>query len=71
MLEKEQLGLQRSAEQYDVAADLASMEFKDIAKQIGCEVQSIPLTAVANWWKRWYVDAGHKRLGRVLLKHAQ
>ena len=22
---------------------------------------------VALWWKRWYMKAGHKRLGRVLV----
>ena len=22
---------------------------------------------VADWWKRWYLKAGHKRLGRVLI----
>ena len=26
--------------------------------------------AVANWWKTWYMFAGHKRLGRTLLKQA-
>lgn len=25
---------------------------------------------VANWWKRWYLKAGHKRLARVLLQYA-
>ncbi len=23
---------------------------------------------MANWWKDWYLTAGHKRLGRILLK---
>lgn len=22
---------------------------------------------IAQWWRRWYMRAGHKRLGRVLL----
>jgi len=26
---------------------------------------------VALWWQRWYMRAGHKRLGRVLLEAAQ
>lgn len=25
---------------------------------------------IAAWWKRWYMTAGHKRLGRVLVKLA-
>jgi hypothetical protein len=24
--------------------------------------------AVAAWWKKWYLKAGHKRLGRILVK---
>lgn len=28
------------------------------------------LAAVANWWKRWYPHAGHKRLARILLQYA-
>jgi hypothetical protein len=23
---------------------------------------------VAAWWKKWYLKAGHKRLGRILVK---
>jgi hypothetical protein len=22
---------------------------------------------IAEWWKRWYLKAGHKRLGRILV----
>jgi len=25
------------------------------------------INAVAEWWKKWYMKTGHKRLGRVLL----
>jgi len=28
------------------------------------------LNEVANWWKRHYLKAGHKRLARVLLQYA-
>lgn len=28
------------------------------------------LAEVANWWKRWYIKAGHKRLARILLQYA-
>ena len=24
--------------------------------------------ALAEWWQRWYLQAGHKRLARVLLR---
>jgi hypothetical protein len=26
---------------------------------------------VAEWWSKWYLKAGHKRLGRVLLSQAK
>jgi len=29
------------------------------------------LTLVANWFDRWYMKAGYKRLGRVLLEYAE
>jgi len=25
------------------------------------------INAIAGWWKKWYMTAGHTRLGRVLL----
>ncbi|MHC4427525.1 MAG: hypothetical protein ACYS0D_02860 [Planctomycetota bacterium] len=25
---------------------------------------------IANWWKSWYMKAGHKRLGRILVELA-
>jgi len=28
------------------------------------------LVKVATWWKKWYLKAGHKRLGRLLLRYA-
>jgi len=31
---------------------------------------SITLTLAANWWKRWYPHAGHKRLAHILLQYA-
>lgn len=24
--------------------------------------------ALAHWWNRWYLKAGHKRLGRILIE---
>lgn len=29
------------------------------------------LVPVANWFARWYMKAGYKRLGRVLLEYAE
>ena len=34
------------------------------------EVDEEALRAVANWWKKWFGKAGHKRLGRILLQYS-
>jgi hypothetical protein len=37
------------------------------------ELEQLPtdaVQAVADWWDKHYLSAGHKRLGRVLLKKA-
>lgn len=43
------------------------------AKQAATELATLPRDAVAQvagWWARWYMQAGHKRLGRALLVYA-
>lgn len=40
------------------------------AKQAEADLENVPQDAVksvAAWWKKWYMFAGHKRLGRVLV----
>ena len=27
------------------------------------------LVAVADWWNKWYMKAGHKRLAKILLEY--
>lgn len=27
------------------------------------------LITVANWWNKWYMKAGHRRLARILLQY--
>ena len=34
------------------------------------EVDNEALAVVANWWRKWYGKAGHKRLARVLLQYS-
>lgn len=51
--------------------DIEEMERN--ATLAGKELEEMPdeeVTRLANWWKKWYRDAGHKRLGRRLLEHA-
>lgn len=46
----------------DQAAESAAKELD--------EMPNGPVKEVANWWKRHYLKAGHKRLAQRLLKHA-
>lgn len=46
----------------DQAAELAEEKLKEISTE---HVQ-----AIATWWKENYLGAGHKRLAKILLKHA-
>jgi len=38
------------------------------------DLDTIPndyIISLANWWKKWYMKAGHKRLARVLLQNTK
>lgn len=62
------MAIESSSEEMDAAADLAGAELADLSDRT---TDQMSLTELANWWKRWYLEAGHKRLGRVLLKYAE
>jgi hypothetical protein len=49
-------------ENMDKAAEVAEEELKDIPIDT--------VIFVANWWKKHYLKAGHKRLAKILLKYA-
>lgn len=46
---------------FDAAADEALEEIRENINQWTAK-------DIAAWWKRWYMTAGHKRLGRILVK---
>ena len=31
-------------------------------------IDDAAVKAVSEWWKKWYMQAGHKRLARILLR---
>ena len=47
----------------EVAAGEAEQDAND-------NVPDEALNQVANWWQKWYMYAGHKRLARILLQSA-
>jgi len=54
-------------EQMDNAAEAAREELVDMGKEIIDGIANMPLSMVTRWWKKWYLLAGHKRLGRILM----
>lgn len=54
--------------------DAAAKEAEDELEQIiddypASDLDRKALSAVAGWWRTHYLVAGHKRLGRILLKY--
>ena len=47
-------------EQMDEMAKQAEQEFKQLDPKA--------VEIIGNWWFKWYLKAGHKRLGRILVK---
>lgn len=47
----------------DEAAKKAEEQIKNIDQET--------IKPIANWWKKNYMKAGHKRLAKVLLKYAE
>ena len=40
---------------------------QEASKELLTNIASWTATDVAEWWNRWYMKAGHKRLGRVMV----
>ena len=57
------------AQAMETAALEAARELINYALQGNTE--TIAVAAVADWWNRHYLKAGHKRLGRIMVKIAK
>jgi hypothetical protein len=54
---------------FDQAAEIAK---EDIRKRMEKDAEFMKaVLAVAVWWKSFYMTAGHKRLGRILVEIAK
>lgn len=58
---------QAMIDQMDAAAVEAGEELKAL---MSTPVDDTTAGMVADWWKKWYPKAGHKRLGKLLVKYA-
>lgn len=52
------------ARQFDEAAEKALAELRE-------QFETWSARDLATWWARWYLKAGHKRLGRILVAQAK
>lgn len=48
---------------FDEAAKIAEQELTNISRE--------SVEPISAWWLKWYMKAGHKRLGRILVKIAK
>ncbi len=56
----------------DKGAVLAEMDAA--AREAEKDLETLDQAAVATiatWWSKWYMSAGHKRLGRIMVKVAR
>ena len=47
----------------DAAAIEAQNDFPDMV-----DTEALEKSGLVAWWEKWYRKAGHKRLGRILVK---
>ena len=50
---------------FDLAAEKAETDLKELIKTLTPE-QLQGALMLAAWWKKWFMLAGHKRLGRIV-----
>jgi len=50
--------------EFDIAAEKAAKELEELVKKLDEKT----IREMASWWKRNYMKAGHKRLGRIIAK---
>jgi hypothetical protein len=53
-------------DEMDEAAVAAETELGEMLN--GRALAELPTAEFADWWMRWYIKAGHKRLGRLLVQ---
>jgi hypothetical protein len=52
------------ARQFDEAAEKALAELQE-------HIETWTARDLTSWWARWYLKAGHKRLGRILVAQSK
>ena len=50
---------------FDTAAIQAKAAYDKMLSEMTAEEKKA-ITKIQNWWKIWFMTAGHKRLGRII-----
>ena len=59
---------QLTPEQMDNAAEAAREELQEMLHEPTPETTfESDVDRIADWWRKWYLLAGHKRLGRIIM----
>jgi hypothetical protein len=53
----------------DAATEMARLELKKLLKDMPDE-ESLGALKILEWQKKWYLQVGHQRLGRILVEFA-
>ena len=52
---------------FDEAANNAEVELRARIRTLTPEQREV-IIEIQDWWEKWYETAGHKRLGRIIMK---
>jgi len=44
---------------------------EDARDELDAFIDQWSAISLADWWSRWYLKAGHKRLGRILVEYGK
>jgi len=55
---------------FDAAAEIARPELAELLEGMS-EAELSGAKKILSWQKRWYLQAGHKRLGRIIVELAK
>jgi len=58
-----QAGREEVRAEMDAAAVEADIDFSKMV-----DFEALEKSRILEWWEKWYRMAGHKRLGRILIK---
>ena len=66
-MEKPDFTKEKAKEETMQEMNAAAADAENDLVDVLADVPDEAVAAIAAWWKKWYMAAGHKRLGRLLM----